>query len=303
MQKEYLYVAISGILSGVIVFGGAVFVSMGLTLFEMSVVPQALGLVFLLMLIIWKKNYRIKKEYLGPWLIYGLFAGFATLTQYAPLIFKVPVAVTVLLLYTQPLWTILYSWSIRKEQVTKRQMVACLLVILGVLFLTPPSAFDDLDNGIGMVIGILGGIALSGWIIAGRNASIAKAPPLLSKTAESLLQIVIIILLMPLISLAVDNPQITGLSLHFSPSIWIFLSLFALFFLVINHLLFLKGVQVVSAADAGILLLLEPLSAAILAMIFLNQPLTPLVVMGGVLIIGANILLTYNASSHAKLNG
>ena len=44
MQKEYLYVALSGILSGVIVFGGAVFVSLGLTLFEMSIVPQALGL-------------------------------------------------------------------------------------------------------------------------------------------------------------------------------------------------------------------------------------------------------------------
>ncbi len=63
---------------------------------------------------------------------------------------------------------------------------------------------------------------------------------------------------------------------------------FAIITQIINHFFYLNGVKKVPTVDAGIILLLEPVSAAILSAIFLNQPITFNITSGGALILFVN---------------
>ncbi|MBU0626896.1 EamA family transporter [Patescibacteria group bacterium] len=52
-----------------------------------------------------------------------------TITQFGGLYFHVPVAVIVLLLYTQPLWTIVFGRLFFRERIKRYHLIACVLVL------------------------------------------------------------------------------------------------------------------------------------------------------------------------------
>ena len=60
---------------------------------------------------------------------------------------------------------------------------------------------------------------------------------------------------------------------------------------VIPYSLFYKGVEKIEASVAGVILLLEPVSATILAAILFGQPITLNILLGGVLILLSNYLV------------
>ena len=57
MNKEYIYIIITGILYGTLVFGGQIFVDFGLSLYELSMFTFVFGI--LLLPFIFKKENRI----------------------------------------------------------------------------------------------------------------------------------------------------------------------------------------------------------------------------------------------------
>jgi drug/metabolite transporter (DMT)-like permease len=67
--------------------------------------------------------------------------------------------------------------------------------------------------------------------------------------------------------------------------------IFALLSGIFPHLLLYKGLQKIQASVAGVILLLEPISATILAAIFFNQLITFNIIMGGILILISNYLV------------
>jgi hypothetical protein len=58
MEKEYGFVIISGMLFGTLVFGGQIFVNLGLSLYEILIFPLIFGFL-LLPLIIFKKEVQL----------------------------------------------------------------------------------------------------------------------------------------------------------------------------------------------------------------------------------------------------
>ncbi len=102
----FLLVALSGFLSGFIVFSGQVFANIGLSLFEMATLPFVFSL-FILAPFVFKKKFFPKKEDWKILLFYGLVAAGAVFCQFGGVVFGASVAVVVLLLYAQPLWTII----------------------------------------------------------------------------------------------------------------------------------------------------------------------------------------------------
>jgi drug/metabolite transporter (DMT)-like permease len=65
---------------------------------------------------------------------------------------------------------------------------------------------------------------------------------------------------------------------------------------VIPHLLFYRGFKKIEASVAGILLLLEPISASILAALFFDQPIGPDIILGGALILLSNYFVIRSGS-------
>jgi drug/metabolite transporter (DMT)-like permease len=60
------------------------------------------------------------------------------------------------------------------------------------------------------------------------------------------------------------------------------------------------SLQRIGAVRNGIIGVLEPLTVAVLAALFLDQPITASVVIGGVLILGAGVLATVTGRPHIR---
>jgi drug/metabolite transporter (DMT)-like permease len=288
-MKEYLFVIITGILSGFIVFGGQVFLNLGLSLFQISFITQLLIVLMLLPFIILDKNLR-PKNLNWLWVLYGFATAIIVFAQYGAVILGLSVAIVVLLLYTQPLWTIIISRLFFKEKLTKTKIISCIIVLVGMIILVNPFG-AEIKSSAGVILALVGGIALSLWVIIGSVVSKRKVPPVTIKFMNATLTVMFFLIFYPILLLFTREPSIIRLSFDLSLTLWFGLIIFTLFVEIINHLSYYKGVRKVPATDAGIILLLEPVTAALLATTFLNQPLTLNIIAGGILILLANYLI------------
>lgn len=290
MRSGYLFVLMAGILSGTIVFGGKVFSNYGLSAYALAVFPYLIPVVVLLPLVLSKKKYALRAKDLPLWLLYGIVCALLALSQFSAVILGVPVAIVVLLLYSQPIWAVLFTHLFMKEKITARDVLTCVLVLIGVVVLVNPFGVK-IENWTGVFIALLGGMLLAAWIVIGSYASKKKINPVTIKFAESLFQIIFLFALYPLAYFIFRNPQITSFSFPLTLPIIMGIILFGLISQTLNHILLFKGAQKVPTVHVSIILLLEPVVATLLAYIFLKQAITLNVVIGGLVIIAANALV------------
>ncbi|MBM2821210.1 MAG: protein of unknown function transrane [Candidatus Berkelbacteria bacterium] len=290
----FLFLIIAAMLSGLIVFGGQMFANMGLSAFEVSTIPYVLGVLTLFPFVLINKNFRLKKTSVFLLLIYGLATALTIVGQFASLYFGIPVVIVVLLLYIQPLWTTLISYFFLKEKISFREILACIIVILGVVILINPFNASGNYNLVGLLVAAIGGLSLSGWIIIGSILSKRGNHPISSQFFGVTFTVILLVVLFPFLKYFNLPISLTAFSLHWSSTIWVWLILFAIFAVTINQLFYLWGVKKVKAVDAGIIMLLEPVVGAILAAIFLFQPLNLYILIGGVMILFANYLVIAN---------
>jgi drug/metabolite transporter (DMT)-like permease len=95
-------------------------------------------------------------------------------------------------------------------------------------------------------------------------------------------------LLLPWV-LAVDGPIPTALS----TTVWLALAAQGLLATALTTLLWNWGLARVPSSRAGVFLNLEPVVGAILGVVILHEVLGPLAIVGGVLIVGAAVVLTW----------
>ncbi len=289
--KEYWFVVVAGILAGSIVFGGKLLANLGLSLYEISVLPFIFPTIIFLPLIIFKKECRFKKGMVRLLCFYGLTALIVTVAQFGAVILGVSVAITVLLLYTQPLWTILFTTFFLKEKVIRREVIACLIVFLGIFILADPTQTGVIRNWIGILMALIGGVSLSGWVILGSLLSKKGNNPINSLFAGNLFMIILLLIAYPFLAGKIGDASLIRFSLTFTPTVWFYIILFGVTAGMIVQLFYLYGVKKVPTVDAGIILLLEPIVGALLAAIFLGQLITINIFIGGLLILFANYLI------------
>ena len=292
--KGYSFVALSGILFGVIIFGGQIFTNIGLSLFELSTLPYIFSLVFLFPFIIQKKFWVDKKNFFIL-IILGIVEVFCTIFQFAGLVFGASVAVVVLLLYAQPLWTTLISHFFLKEKINKWHIISCALVLFGVLFLINPLELFNSKNFLGIIAALLGGIFLSLWVVFGSLSSKKKINAISIKFYVGVISLVLLFLFFPLLSVFFSAPNITNFSLSWPLWVWGSLIIYNLFAITLGHVLYFKGSEYIPTVSSGILLLLEPVVGVFLSIVFLSQPLTFSILIGGALILSGNFIIITKA--------
>lgn len=291
MKKSYLYITITGILSGAIVFGAKVFSDMGLSLFQIAIFPLLFSVPILLPYLIYKRKTIFDKKMLPTYIGFGFVGAGMFLLEFAPVILGVPVAVAVLLLYTQPFWTTIFGKIFLNEKITRKKVLALLLALVGMIVLINPMAVKDYGSVTGVILAVLSGVVFSGWVIFGRIAGEKKNPPVVTKFNQSIFTLAFIAITVPIVAQFTNDPKIVDLSFNIPLEFWLYLLLYQVFFSIIPHLFFFEGSKEVPASEAGIILLLEPIFGAILAAIFLNQPLTTSIIIGGIIILIANYLI------------
>ena len=234
----------------------------------------------------------IKKKMLFFFIIYGLIGAIAVLTQYIGIVLGVPVAIVSFLLYSQPIWTVFFGKILLKEHITSRKILSVAIPVIGLLCLLKPWDIKSAGPLEGIISALIAGIFISLWVIWGRKSGLNKQHYITTTFGFAAFSLAWLLLLWPVLNYFIKDQSIVRLSLGFPSHYWIYFALFALISGVIPHSLFYKGVKHIHASVAGILLLLEPVSATVLAAIIFSQSIGLNVILGGVLIILSNYFVT-----------
>jgi drug/metabolite transporter (DMT)-like permease len=294
MQKEHLYIIISALLFGLITAGAQFFSNLGLSLYEISVLSFFMEVLILVPIVLIKKEYAIKRKMVPFFIVYGLIGSFLQFTQYGGIVLGVPVAIVALLLYNQPIWSIIFGKIMLKEKITKIKFIAVIISFLGVIILIQPWNIASVGPIQGIIFALLGGIFLSLWVVYGRKSGINNQHYVTTAAGYAIFSAIWLFLFWPAASLFFHDLNIIRLNINILAKSWYYIFIFALAAHIIPHFFFYKGVQKIQASVAGIILLLEPISATILAAIFFAQSISLSTFFGGALILLSNYLIIHN---------
>lgn len=287
IKKEYYFVFSASVLSGTVVFGAKFLSEMNLSFYQIALFPLLFTLLFLPILLIPK--YQIKQGHFKILILYGFISSIATFNEYIPVILGVPVALVVLLLYTQPIWTAIFGKVFLNEKISKYKILAIILVLIGVVILVNPFTINQIGSLKGVMIALLGGVTLSAWIIMGRVSSLNDIHPFSTQITYTFFIFIFLILYYPFFK-QFASPEFTKISFGLPLVIWLAIIAYELLSRILPHILYFFGARKVESSDSGIIFLIEPVIAALLAAWFLQEAITLNIVTGGSFIVLANYI-------------
>ena len=201
-------------------------------------------------------------------------------------------------MYSQPIWTVFLSVSFLKEKIDRRKLLAVASAIAGVLILANMISIGHY-NIWGTIAPLIGGFLLAVWIVGGRKIAIEKEPASFITFAYCGFTTLWLLLIYPLFKLVVPQPMFSTLSFNHSMTTWLNLLWIVLVSRVLSNWLFYRGLKKVEASRTGIIVLVEPISVAIISAVAFSQPITINLIIGGGLILLANYLVIFKKTSEA----
>ena len=290
-------IAGAAVLYGSVTVGGRLLYGMGFSLYEISLFPLVLTCAILAP---WERSLgRVAVPrgalplFVAYWLIGGLIGALLQLSQFGGIVLGVPVATVALLLYTEPVWAIVLGRVLLLEPVTNRKLIAMAATLCGMVVLVQGER--------------VAGVSLPGWCArpwgesswrsgSSGGARAACAPATIWARPWPVGSFG------PLAAPAAGRPAADGRRGGVAPP---FLEPPVAGVARARRLhgggrdpagpAVLCGLRVVTASTAGIILLFEPVSAGLLAVLMFREPLRLHVVVGGVMILLANFLLPRRA--------
>ena len=230
------------------------------------------ALAIFLYLIIFKRSLpnRLKYEK-KKMLLFGGIHGFIILGFFIALKL-LDIASAVLLLYTGPIWIIIFSHYILKERITKRTVISIIIAIIGVIIILSPTSFFLKESAMGTISALFAGVGF------GLVYVLSKTFKKYDKVSLTFWQNLIALpFILPLVFIG-NLPQFTLTNV----SVIIGLG-------VIGHaipfVLIFKGFAKIKAQMGGVFVLLDILFPILFGFIIFHESLSDLTIIGGAMII------------------
>jgi len=192
----------------------------------------------------------------------------------------IAIANAVLLNYTAPIFATLLVPLFLKEKLEKSTLLALAISVAGILLISFQQGLriSADQNQMGIVLGLLAGLAYAGFIILSKKALSSFSSQAVAFYSYSVASV----FLLPFVIGKDFSPDLTSLALLLV--IGIVNTGFAV-------TLYLKGLSMIKAQKAVVLTYLEPASAVVFGFLFLAQTPTPLMIVGGALILIAGYIV------------
>lgn len=281
-------VAVGAAAYGAITVGGRVFAQRGFSLYEIALIGALFGSAALAPLVLTRPALRPRRRDLDIFVAYGLAGATLQITQFTGVVLGVPIAIVALLLYTQPVWTVLLGRLLLNEPITARKLVALALAAAGTFVLIGPTEAQG-HSPLGLGAALVAGVMLSAWVILARMSALRGNHPLTTSFGYHGSSTVVLLAAWPLLR------GFLGEHARIDPGMYLASwALIAVYTLVVNvgpNLLVMWGMREVDASTAGMLLLLEPVAAGLLAWVLFGEAIGGHVWAGGALILAANAVL------------
>lgn len=219
-----------------------------------------------------KNRFKFKKSDIKIFILSGFFLALHFFTWITSLRFTTIMSSTVLVT-TNPIFVSLFSYFLFRKKIKKRTLIAILLSISGIIFMS--YGFSSLGNLKGNTLALFGAIFASLYIIS--NYYLRKHYELFD-IVFPVYTISFFVLLIFSIIFKVNFYQLPTKE-------YILFFLIALFPQVIGHSIFNYSLKFFSPIFISLTILGEPIGASILGMIFFKEIPKLLEIFGGILII------------------
>jgi len=201
-------------------------------------------------------------------------------------------SVASLLATTNALWTALFAWLILGIGLTRRKVVGMGVAFLGflmILLLGGPSVSFNVRNTVGVLIFVLSPLS---W---GLYSVLAK--PLLARyPSMQLVAVTTIVGTVFLLPILLSGTP--GRVVHLSGTDWLLMLWVGVITLWLAYVFWFRGLRALQPSQVAVYIYLVPCFGVVAARVFLNEPITPFVLIGGATILGGVIIT--NSPSRAE---
>jgi drug/metabolite transporter (DMT)-like permease len=206
----------------------------------------------------------------------------ATQYTYYFAISKIQVAAAILLQYQAPVFVAIYALVFMRERLTGTLLVSLTGAILGCYLLVGGYKLDLLHMNREGVIGGLASALCFAWYAIGSAAAMRR---------YSAWTVVFYALF---IAAVISNVLLSPFGAFLQPqgiTQWVWVLFISVFGTVLAFGLYTRGIQMIRPTHASITATLEPITAGLLAYLFLNEAMEPFQIAGAAIVVGAVLLL------------
>ncbi len=260
----------------------------GVTPFELVQIRVTLASFFLaLVLGLFSRSlFIIRWRDAVYFLVLGGFGLAMVQVTYLYTISQMQVAAAILIQYTSPLMVALYSICFWGERLTTYKVIALFLSLFGAYLVVGGYNLELLKmNRAGALAGTASAVLFAAYSLMGEKGMHRYPPWTVSFYA----------FLFAALTWNVLHPPLHFLYAGHSAQQWTYMLYIAIIGTLLPFGLFFVGVNYIRSTRATITSTAEPISASLLAYVFLGEGLDPLQIVGGVLVIAAIVLLQVQA--------
>lgn len=281
---------LSGIFYGTMVPSIQILSNLGLSSYEIGIATISVSSILFFLISVFKKE-TMKRRDVKFFILFGLVNTLLNICLTSSVSLGTSIVIVTLLLYTQPLWTSIFGRMFFKEEITKWKIVSLIIVIAGTLILVSPWGIRGNLNPLGILLGFLSGPLYSLFLIMGKETTNRKIHYTTSIFGFSIFTVVWLLIMFPFCQVIIKNDILTRLDIGLILKNSLEIILIGIITRMVPQTLLYKSLTKIKISTAGIVLLLEPITASILAYFLFNQAITQSILIGGFLIILSNYIV------------
>lgn len=285
MEKTaYIFVVVAAALWGIIGIFTIALSEMDFTVFQIVFI-RALVSAIILFVIIFIKDRKLLRI---RWLHFHYFVGTGILSFaffnicYFTAINMVSISLAVILLYTAPIFVMIFSAILFNEKMTKRKLMALGLTFLGCIFVTVQTKGASVDvSFFGILIGLGSGLGYALYSIFGRYALKHYD----SMTVTFYTFVFATIGLLPISNIKNIYMFTSAKAIYYSLALGILTG-------VLPFLLYTKGLSYLETGKASILTTIEPVVATIIGLTLFQESISLFKIIGiGLVLFAVSIVV------------
>jgi len=247
----------------------------------------------LIMAIVGRKAFKIRAQDVLFFALFGLVGVTFNYSSYFYAIKLTTVATAVILLYTYPAFVTILSYHLFGERIGIIKLIALILTFMGCALVVKVYNAEYLKlNYLGVIFGLIAGLTAAVYSILSKLALREYDSSTVVLYAFSFGALFLLAL-----SLLTRRSQIT-LMPSFPPQVWLIILVIAWLPTLSGYFAYTTSLKYIEASKASIVSTIEPVSASILAYIFLKEVISGFQALGiALVLIGIMMIRLYPASS------
>ena len=256
----------------------------GITPLDVVQVRATFGSLLIAFVFATRARHLFRIQGKDVWLLLFLGSVVMALVQltYFTAISKIQVAAAILLQYLAPILVACYSICFWKERLTVGKVLSLLLSFIGCYLVVGGYSIHLLQlNRAGIVWGLASAVCYASYALLGERAMHRYSP----------WTVLFYALLFSAIPWYIFYPPFHYLVAGFTWPQWVGLLYIAFLGTAVPFGLYFVGINYIRSTRASITATLEPISAGLIAYLFLGETLETLQVLGGILVITAIVIL------------